>query len=72
MHVHPGCRSHGIGSTLLTAAIERAHGFGCYRIQLTSNKDRPDAHRFYARHGFQLGHHGFKLRLDSDTGVLAQ
>lgn len=64
MHVHPDHRSSGIGSVLLGAAIERARQLGCYRVQLTSNKDRPDAHRFYERHGFERSHEGFKLRLD--------
>ena len=36
---------------------------GCYRIQLTSNTARPDAHRFYERLGFVPSHVGFKMRL---------
>ena len=41
----------------------RARGLGCYRVQLTSNAARPDAHRFYERLGFVPSHVGFKLRL---------
>ena len=63
MHVAAPLRSHGIGSVLLRAAVDRARAAGCYRIQLTSNKARTDAHRFYARHGFEATHEGFKLYL---------
>lgn len=63
MHVENGMRSRGVGSVLLGAAVETARAAGCYRIQLTSNKARTDAHRFYARHGFEASHEGFKLYL---------
>ena len=43
--------------------MARARAAGCYRIQLTSNKVRSDAHRFYLRHGFVNSHEGFKLYL---------
>ena len=63
MHVSESRRSEGIGSVLLAAALERARAAGCYRVQLTSNKARLDAHRFYLRHGFVASHEGFKLYL---------
>ena len=44
-------------------AVARAAALGCYRIQLTSNTARPDAHRFYERLGFVPSHVGFKMRL---------
>jgi GNAT superfamily N-acetyltransferase len=61
VHVHPDHRSSGIGSALLRDAIERARRLGCYRVQLTSNVVRTDAHRFYERLGFVPSHVGFKL-----------
>lgn len=59
-------RGKGIGGQLLEHAIARAKDLGCYRIQLTSNVERPDAHRFYDRHGFTATHRGFKRQLDLD------
>jgi GNAT superfamily N-acetyltransferase len=63
VHVHPDQRGHGIGGVLLRAVVQRARDLGCYRIQLTSNNERPAAHRFYERLGFKPSHHGFKLIL---------
>jgi GNAT superfamily N-acetyltransferase len=44
-------------------AIEQARLAGCKQVQLTSNAERPDAHRFYERLGFVPSHVGFKLKL---------
>jgi GNAT superfamily N-acetyltransferase len=63
VHVHPDHRGTGVGGTLLREAIERARARGCYRLQMTSNAGRPDAHRFYERLGFVPTHVGFKLLL---------
>lgn len=63
MHVHPDQRGSGIGGLLIEAACEHAAAARCYRIQLTSNVARPDAHRFYERHGFTRSHVGFKRLL---------
>lgn len=63
MHVDAARRSEGIGAALLAAAVERARAAGCYRVQLTSDKARADAHRFYLRAGFEASHEGFKLML---------
>jgi GNAT superfamily N-acetyltransferase len=63
VHVHPDHRGTGVGGALLRQAIERARVLGCYRVQLTSNAGRPDAHRFYERLGFVPSHVGFKLLL---------
>ncbi len=64
MHVHPDHRGGGIGARLLAAAVASARASGCYRVQLTSDRRRPDAHRFYAREGFESSHVGFKRVLD--------
>jgi GNAT superfamily N-acetyltransferase len=63
VHVHPDRRGCGVGSELVRDAVERARQLGCYRVQLTSNLRRPEAHRFYERLGFTPTHVGFKLSL---------
>lgn len=66
MHVVEDQRSTGVGGQLLDYAVSRAKDLGCYRIQLTSNIRRDDAHRFYEDHGFKETHKGFKQYLDLD------
>ena len=63
VHVHPDQRGHGIGHILMAAAVQRARDLGCYRVQLTSDNARPEAHRFYEALGFDPSHQGFKLKL---------
>lgn len=57
-------RSAGIGRMLFEWAIERARGKGCHLVQLTADKTRPDAHRFYESLGFTASHEGMKLHLE--------
>ena len=59
MHVRHDLRYSGIGGKLLDHAVEFAREMGCYRVQLTSNEQRTDAHRFYECHGFVGSHRGF-------------
>ncbi|MEU7021387.1 GNAT family N-acetyltransferase [Streptomyces sp. NPDC046203] len=56
-------RGDGLGRALMTGAVARARARGCALVQLTSNKSRTDAHRFYASLGFARSHDGFKLTL---------
>jgi GNAT superfamily N-acetyltransferase len=56
-------RGQGVGARLMTWAIERAQQRGCGLVQLTTDKSRLDAHRFYARLGFVASHEGMKLTL---------
>ncbi|MGW1881976.1 N-acetyltransferase family protein [Streptomyces sp. NPDC001970] len=56
-------RGAGLGRELLSRAVERARERGCAPVQLTSNKRRAEAHRFYASLGFARSHDGFKLSL---------
>jgi GNAT superfamily N-acetyltransferase len=53
----------GVGTGMMTWAIEQARGRGCVLVQLTTDKSRVDAHRFYTRLGFVASHEGMKLAL---------
>ena len=63
VHVRSGLRGRGLGAAMIGWAIEEARRRGCGLVQLTSNKVRADAHRFYGRLGFVASHEGFKLQL---------
>jgi GNAT superfamily N-acetyltransferase len=56
-------RSRGLGEAMFRWAIDEARRRGCSLVQLTTDKSRADAHRFYARLGFVASHEGLKLRL---------
>ncbi|MFD6880250.1 MULTISPECIES: GNAT family N-acetyltransferase [unclassified Streptomyces] len=62
-------RGGGIGRILMERTIERARTRGCALVQLTSNKRREDAHRFYGGLGFARSHDGFKLALQHPAPV---
>ena len=56
-------RGRGIGAALMAEAEARARAAGCTLVQLTTNRARGDAHRFYERLGFTPSHLGFKKPL---------
>ena len=61
--VDSSARGKGYGEALLRYAIEEARRAGCYKVSLTSNKRRTEAHRFYEKLGFVATHEGFRLLL---------
>lgn len=63
VHVAPECRGLGIGAVMIAHALAFAKERGAGLVELTSNKDRLDAHRFYRRLGFDQSHEGFKKLL---------
>jgi GNAT superfamily N-acetyltransferase len=56
-------RDGGIGAAMMRWAVEQARHRGCSLVQLTTDKRRSDAHRFYRRLGFEASHEGMKLML---------
>jgi GNAT superfamily N-acetyltransferase len=56
-------RGSGVGRAMLLWAIEQCRARGCGLLQLTTDKRRADAHRFYAGLGFEASHEGMKLAL---------
>ncbi|MGL4636363.1 MAG: GNAT family N-acetyltransferase [Beijerinckiaceae bacterium] len=63
VRVHSAHRSSGIGAKLVDWAVEECRKRSCKSLQLTTNKSRVDAHRFYERLGFKQSHEGYKLSL---------
>jgi ribosomal protein S18 acetylase RimI-like enzyme len=63
VHVRPEWRGHGIGERLVRHAMGIARTGGAAIMELSSNKSRLAAHRFYVRLGFSQSHEGFKLEL---------
>jgi ribosomal protein S18 acetylase RimI-like enzyme len=63
VRVNSAYRGKQLGRRLLQSAIVAARGRGCRIVQLTSDKQRPRALRFYESLGFEATHEGFKLKL---------
>lgn len=63
VRVRADLRGRRIGAAMVQEAVDEARRRGCALVQLTTDKRRPDAHRFYARLGFTATHEGFKLPL---------
>ncbi len=60
VHVAPDARGGGVGAAMIAFALAFAKENGAELVELTSNKSRLDAHRFYRRLGFEQSHEGFK------------
>ena len=56
-------RGGGIGTAMFEWAIAECRRRGCSLVQLYTDKNRADAHRFYERLGFKASHEGMKLSL---------
>ena len=56
-------RGDGLGRAMMQWALQRARERGCGLAQLTTDKRRTDAQRFYAGLGFVATHEGMKLTL---------
>ena len=63
VRVAEAARGDGLGAAMLAWAHEHGRRHGAALAQLTTDKDRSDAHRFYARLGYQATHEGLKLPL---------
>ncbi|HEV2596340.1 MAG TPA: GNAT family N-acetyltransferase [Sphingomicrobium sp.] len=56
-------RGHGIGREMIEWAVAECRRRGCSHVQLTTDRRRIDAHRFYDRLGFVASHLGYKLTI---------
>ena len=66
VRIHKDYRGQGLGSDVFKWATQRAKDRNCTIVQLTSDKKRPDAIRFYENLGFKASHEGFKLLLNKN------
>lgn len=56
-------RGRGVGQLMINWAIDQARARGCRVVQLTTDRQRPDAIRFYQKIGFRPSHMGMKYHL---------
>lgn len=56
-------RGTGFGKQMVDWAVQQCKERGCHLVQLTTDKTRTDAHRFYDNLGFEATHLGYKLTL---------
>ncbi|MEQ8470867.1 MAG: GNAT family N-acetyltransferase [Marinoscillum sp.] len=54
-------RGRGLGEKVMQWTMNHARQRGVRMLQLTSDKQRPEAIKFYERLGFVASHEGFKL-----------
>lgn len=64
VRVHKDYRGNGLGKKMFEWAIERAKANGAHLIQLTTDKQRPEALDFYKSIGFIDSHEGMKLHFN--------
>ncbi|SFP76054.1 Acetyltransferase (GNAT) family protein [Geodermatophilus dictyosporus] len=63
VRVAAAVRGRGLGEAMLRWCADEARRRGATLVQLTTDKRRTDAHRFYERLGWVASHEGFKLEL---------
>ncbi|MBY8871224.1 GNAT family N-acetyltransferase [Micromonospora sp. PLK6-60] len=63
VRVRSDLRGQGLGRRMMAWAVAEARRRGCGLVQLTTDKTRTDAHRFYRDLGFVASHEGMKLAL---------
>jgi ribosomal protein S18 acetylase RimI-like enzyme len=63
VRIASSARGGGLGRAMMDWAVQQCRDKGCGLVQLTSDKLRPDAIRFYEDLGFRASHEGLKLEL---------
>ena len=63
VRIREDLRREGVGKKMFEWAIHRAKERNAHLLQLTTDKQRPDALRFYEALGFNASHEGMKLSL---------
>jgi GNAT superfamily N-acetyltransferase len=60
--VDPEFQGKGIGRQMMQVAMAQCQAAGCYKLSLSTNLRRKDAHAFYESLGFQK--HGYSFLVD--------
>lgn len=63
VRIGPDAQGLGLGTAVFEWAHDCGRRFGASLAQLTTDKSRTDAQRFYARLGYEASHEGLKLDL---------
>ena len=63
VRIHKNYRGQGFGKKIFQWAINRSRDKGAHMVQLTTDKHRPEAIKFYKTLGFNDSHIGMKLHL---------
>ena len=66
VRINSSIRGQNLGQQMIKFAINWGKEYGATIFQLTTNKERPDALRFYEKLGFKASHEGMKLYLDNN------
>jgi GNAT superfamily N-acetyltransferase len=61
-------QGRGIGRALMDEAMARARAAGCYKLALSSNDKRNEAHAFYERLGYQRHGVSFVAHFEERAG----
>jgi ribosomal protein S18 acetylase RimI-like enzyme len=60
--VHPPYQGRGVGRAMMEHAQKTCRAADCYKVTLSSNLNREEAHRFYESLGFEP--HGYSFRIE--------
>ena len=64
--VSPSSQGQGVGKAMMQHAMELARAAGCYKLVVSSGKNRADAHEFYKSLGWEQHGISFKVSLRDD------
>ena len=64
--VDPAYQGRGVGRAMMEHAREQCRVADCYKVTLSSNLNREEAHRFYEALGFER--HGYSFRIELRDG----
>jgi len=64
VRVHSRYRGRGLGTKIIKWGIKQSECKGCKIVQITSDKQRPEAIRFYEKLGFKATHEGLRLKIN--------